>query len=270
MIRGNYELFEGRLDEAAELVPASRRRGRRRSGAAPAGRRGTRAARPGLRRRPDGRRRRPRRCWPRSATRRTPYAAYAWYCAGEADLAVDVERARVRFARALELAELTSASFVTGVAGASKASIDARLGDPRRRRRGLPAADHPLAPGRDVVDAVDDAALDRRAAGPARATRGRGRAGGRGAGDARRAPHLRRRRGRAGRARRAAAGRRSATRPTRRRSAEGAALDGDAAVEHALRALTPVAERLAGGVAVVTTAAARRGCRAPTCRPSRG
>ena len=24
----------------------------------------------------------------------TPYAAYAWYCAGEADLAVDVERAR--------------------------------------------------------------------------------------------------------------------------------------------------------------------------------
>lgn len=61
---------------------------------------------------------------------RTPHAAYVWYCAGEADLAVDVERARVRFARALEIAEQTNASFVTGLAGASKASIDARIGDP--------------------------------------------------------------------------------------------------------------------------------------------
>jgi predicted ATPase/DNA-binding SARP family transcriptional activator len=60
----------------------------------------------------------------------TGHAAYLWYCAGEADMAVDVERARARFARALHLAEETGASFVTGVAGASKASIDARLGDP--------------------------------------------------------------------------------------------------------------------------------------------
>ena len=60
----------------------------------------------------------------------TPYAAYVWYCAGEADLGVDDERARARFGRALELAELTNASFVAGVAGASKASIDARLDDP--------------------------------------------------------------------------------------------------------------------------------------------
>ena len=60
----------------------------------------------------------------------TPYAAYAWFCAGEADLSVDVERARARFVRALELAEVTGTSFVTGVAGASKASIDARVGDP--------------------------------------------------------------------------------------------------------------------------------------------
>jgi hypothetical protein len=37
----------------------------------------------------------------------------------------------LRLATALRLAELTNASFVTGVAGASKASIDARLGDPR-------------------------------------------------------------------------------------------------------------------------------------------
>ena len=55
----------------------------------------------------------------------TPYAAYVWYCAGEADLAVDHERARARFGRALELAELTNASFVAGVAG-------------RRRRRSMP------------------------------------------------------------------------------------------------------------------------------------
>jgi predicted ATPase/DNA-binding SARP family transcriptional activator len=61
---------------------------------------------------------------------RTPYAAYAWFCAGEADLSVDVGRAWTRFVRALQLAELTNASFVTGVAGASKASIEARLGDP--------------------------------------------------------------------------------------------------------------------------------------------
>jgi len=63
---------------------------------------------------------------------RTPHAAYAWYCAGEADLAlgVDLDRARRRFERALELAELTNASFVVGLAGASKASIDARIGDP--------------------------------------------------------------------------------------------------------------------------------------------
>jgi predicted ATPase/DNA-binding SARP family transcriptional activator len=60
----------------------------------------------------------------------TVYAAYAWYCAGEADLSVDVDRARVRLDRALELAEVTQASFVAGVAGASRASIDARLGDP--------------------------------------------------------------------------------------------------------------------------------------------
>jgi predicted ATPase/DNA-binding SARP family transcriptional activator len=61
---------------------------------------------------------------------RSAYAAYAWYTAGEADLALDPERARARFDRALELAEETRASFIAGVAGASRASIDARLGDP--------------------------------------------------------------------------------------------------------------------------------------------
>jgi hypothetical protein len=61
---------------------------------------------------------------------RTGYAAYAWYCSGEAAMTVDVERARASFARALELSELTGALFVAGVAGASKASIEARHGDP--------------------------------------------------------------------------------------------------------------------------------------------
>ena len=61
---------------------------------------------------------------------RTPLAAYVWYCAGEAELRGDVERARLRLTKAVELAELTGASFVTGVAGTSKASLEARLGDP--------------------------------------------------------------------------------------------------------------------------------------------
>jgi hypothetical protein len=56
--------------------------------------------------------------------------AYLWYCAGEAVLASDPDLARERYARALELADLTGAAFITGVAGASKASIDARAGDP--------------------------------------------------------------------------------------------------------------------------------------------
>lgn len=60
----------------------------------------------------------------------TPYAAYVWYCAGEADLGVDDGRARTRLARAMAVADLTGASLVLGVAGASLASIDARTGDP--------------------------------------------------------------------------------------------------------------------------------------------
>jgi predicted ATPase/DNA-binding SARP family transcriptional activator len=61
----------------------------------------------------------------------TPHAAYVWYCAGEAAMGADVERARGRYVRALELAQQTGASFVTGSAGMSKASIDARHGDPQ-------------------------------------------------------------------------------------------------------------------------------------------
>jgi predicted ATPase/DNA-binding SARP family transcriptional activator len=56
-------------------------------------------------------------------------SAYVWYCAGEADLGVDDERARARLTQAIALAESSGASFVVGVAGASRASIDARIGD---------------------------------------------------------------------------------------------------------------------------------------------
>ncbi len=60
----------------------------------------------------------------------TPQSAYVWYCAGEAVLSADIDLARTRLTRAIELAERTGAAFVTGVAGASKASLDARFGDP--------------------------------------------------------------------------------------------------------------------------------------------
>ncbi len=60
----------------------------------------------------------------------TPYAAYVWFCAGEADLAVDTTHARDRLTNAVRLAEQTHAALVVGIAGASKASIDARFGDP--------------------------------------------------------------------------------------------------------------------------------------------
>ena len=60
----------------------------------------------------------------------TAYAAYVWYCAGETVLEVDAEEARARYTHAVEVAEQANVSFVVGLAGASKASIDARTGDP--------------------------------------------------------------------------------------------------------------------------------------------
>ena len=93
----------------------------------------------------------------------TAVAAYAWYCAGEADLTAGRLGQRRRAVRA----------------GAGDGGGDQRLtrdgirrcfeGVHRRPHRGpaggrrrLPPAHRPLAPGGDVVDAVDDAALDRR------------------------------------------------------------------------------------------------------------
>lgn len=61
----------------------------------------------------------------------TAPAAYVWYCAGEAVMHLDAGLATDRFSRSVELAESTRASFVQGVAGASKASLEARFGDPQ-------------------------------------------------------------------------------------------------------------------------------------------
>ena len=143
---------------------------------------------------------------------------------------------RARFARALELAEQTDASFVTGIAGASKASIDARVGDPtvaaaeyRRlithwRRAGMWSTQWTML--RSIAGLL--ARLGRTATPPCWRERcGRPRPG-----TASSAPTRSRS---ASWARSCAT--RWATRPTRRRCAEGAVLDGDAAVEHALRAL---------------------------------
>ncbi len=60
----------------------------------------------------------------------TPSAAMTWYCAGEAVLTTDPVVARQRLARAVEIAELTGTPFVAGIAGTSLASIEARRGDP--------------------------------------------------------------------------------------------------------------------------------------------
>ena len=67
-----------------------------------------------------------------------PHAAYAWYCAGEADLAVDPDRARARFARALELAER------------DERVLRERGGRARRRPRSRPASAIPRSPPRST------------------------------------------------------------------------------------------------------------------------
>jgi predicted ATPase/DNA-binding SARP family transcriptional activator len=60
----------------------------------------------------------------------TPGAAYASYAAGEAALRTDPALSRRHHERAMALAAATGASFVTGAAGASLASLEARHGDP--------------------------------------------------------------------------------------------------------------------------------------------
>ncbi len=126
-VRGNYDLFEGRLPEAASWY---------RRGVASATDPGERLIAAGALTLALGYARDPAvvtmsdELLAEVGTTTSGVAAYVWYCAGEADLAFDVERARTRLARAVELAEATNASFPRGVAGASKASIEARIGDP--------------------------------------------------------------------------------------------------------------------------------------------
>jgi len=134
-IRGNYELFEGRLDAAL---------GWYRQAIAAADATGDVAQRliasatellamgyggePGTAERAEA-------LLAEVGDARTPHAAHAWYAAGEADLGVDLERARSRLDRAIEIAEQTGAGLVTGLAGASRASIEARVGDPAQAAR---------------------------------------------------------------------------------------------------------------------------------------
>jgi predicted ATPase/DNA-binding SARP family transcriptional activator len=166
----------------------------------------------------------------------TPHAAHAWYCAGETDLAHDPERARARFARALDLADRTGAALVTGLAGASRASIEARIGDPARaalhfrelidhwRRAGMWSTQWTML--RSIAGLLPRLGHDRDAAvllGAIQATRAGHRVFG---ADEVALRELRQRlRETLGSGAYEAA------------LAEGAVLDGDAAVEHALRAL---------------------------------
>ena len=127
MARGNYELFQGNLDKAVAwyrratdaAADASQRLFAEGTGLLALGYAGDPAALDLS-----------ERLLADVGTAPTPQAAYIWFCAGEADLLFDPERAGARFAQALQLAERTRASFVAGLAGASKASIEARIGDP--------------------------------------------------------------------------------------------------------------------------------------------
>jgi len=62
--------------------------------------------------------------------RRGPHPALAWYSAGEAVLSVDPELARTRLMRAVELADDCGSRFVAGIAATSLASLEALAGDP--------------------------------------------------------------------------------------------------------------------------------------------
>jgi hypothetical protein len=65
-----------------------------------------------------------------SGDRRGPHPALAWYSAGEAVLSADPELARTRLMRAVELADECGSGFVAGIAATSLASIEAVAGDP--------------------------------------------------------------------------------------------------------------------------------------------
>src|SRR5262249_3681978 len=61
----------------------------------------------------------------RSGDRRDHHAALAWYCAGEAVMDVDQALAHDRLTRAVELADDSGATFVSGIAATSLVSIEA-------------------------------------------------------------------------------------------------------------------------------------------------
>ncbi|MFC6009789.1 ATP-binding protein [Nocardia lasii] len=69
----------------------------------------------------------------------SPFAAYALYCAGEAVLGVDEAGACDLLDRAIRMAEATGTTFVAGVAGASRASLDVRSGRSTEAAAAYPA-----------------------------------------------------------------------------------------------------------------------------------
>jgi predicted ATPase/DNA-binding SARP family transcriptional activator len=134
-IRGNFELFEGRLDaalawyrRAIAAADAAGDVGQRLIASATELLAMAYAGEPATAERADA-------LLAEVGDAATPHAAHAWYAAGEADLGVDLERAGVRLAQAIEIAEQTGAALVAGLAGASKASIEARVGDPAHAAR---------------------------------------------------------------------------------------------------------------------------------------
>ena len=260
-MRGNFELFEGRLERAAEwygravevsIDPTQRLMtlGAKALALGYAGDpRASELADSLLR---------------EVADLETALAAYVWYCAGEAVLAFDVDLARARLVRAVELARAHQ-RVVRARCRRRLARLDrSTLRRSASRRRGVPLVDPPLAARRDVVDAVDDAALDRRPARPARARSGGRHPRGRGAPHVGRSSHLRRRR----------VGASGCRRPPPpgdgRRGLRGGARRGSACSTAKPPPSTRCAPSERPDRVALTSAAVRPGRRATPCRPVRG
>ncbi len=125
-LSGDHALFDGRLDEALEWYAQARRTADAATllllgstevlALAYLGRQDTSAAAAAL--------------LVETGDRRGVHAAMAWYAAGEAELSSDPALARIRLARALAMADESGAAFVAGIAATSLASMEAVAGDP--------------------------------------------------------------------------------------------------------------------------------------------
>lgn len=128
-VQGSVALFEGRLGDAAEWYRLAVRNAGEHDRPRSIVNGGTEVLALAYGRHPDAHER-ANRLLEEVGDTVTAAAAFAWYCAGEADLVGDLHRARDRYTRALDIAERAGAAFVVGAAGASRASVEARIGDP--------------------------------------------------------------------------------------------------------------------------------------------